>query len=220
MHTNTLYTRLFHIFHLFNVHIPHHVQWCIAVWRGWGGGGGVKKSTHMNTTWPPWAQIFICFCTMMSRLRDTAQFCEKCTEWPNNEWQCQGQECPCAYYINSRRPNFHLFHDGPLSSYSTIWEKCLKWTQNDLNMIKSRSSVPTCTLHRTHRPIFIRYTLLLAIFELRPNFVKSAPNKNNPKITLTRLRSKCPICILFTALRYKVSSVSLYNHGEFIIFIL
>ncbi len=57
-------------------------------------------------------------------------------------------------------------------------EKCTEWLQNDHDMFK----VKNINMHATCTPdeqIFIRFIQRWAIFDLRPNFGKSAPNDPN-----------------------------------------
>ena len=139
IHTNSPYTWLFHTWH-FNVHIPQHAQWCVSL----------GKVHRMVPKWPWYVQgqkyPYGCninprglnmhpFCTVMSRLRVTAQFCEKWTEclptWP---WQVQGQECPHTCSTHSRTSNVHPFHSTKVSFRVTVefGKKCAEWPQNDL----------------------------------------------------------------------------------------
>ncbi len=65
--------------------------------------------------------------------------------------------------------------DEPFLSYDPIFWKVHWMTPNDLDMFKVKNT----NMHVTYTPgaqIFIHFTLWWAVFELRPNFRKSAPN--------------------------------------------
>ncbi len=99
-----------------------------------------------------------------------------------------------------------LFHTCHLFSVHISHLVCNDWPvlEFPFNLCKvhqmtltfSRSKVPTCLPH---------FTLWCAIFELQPNFGKSA--LNDPKMTLTCSRSKVPIWILHIPMQTKTKKI-------------
>ncbi len=134
-------------------------------------------------------------------------FSEKYTEWPQN--YIDMFKVIYAYYLHSYlSPNFHPF----CSKMSCFWvkslfsEKCTEWPQ--MTLACSRSKINN--MHATYTPVaksFVSFTLPWAV--CGPNIGKGAPN--DPKMTLTCLRSKVHICIQHTSPAPKFPSVSLYD---------
>ena len=102
---------------------------------------------------------FRLFHFMMSHFSVTAQFWEKCTEWPQMTMTCSRSKIPNACYIHPQGPNFRPFH----STMSRFWvtaqfgKKCTQWPQ--MTFTGSRSKIPTCMLYTPLRPKFSSVSL-------------------------------------------------------------
>ncbi len=125
------------------------------------------KSIHRHTTYIPEAQNFV----------RVTLFSEKSTEWPQMTLTCSRSQIPTCMLHTPLRPIFLsvLLYDEPLLSYGPILGKVHQMTPNDLDMFKVKNT----NIHVIYTPeaqIFIRFTLRSAVFELRPNFWKTAPN--------------------------------------------
>ena len=133
------------------------------------------------------------FRSTMSRFWVTVQFSKKCTQWRQMTLTCSESQCQHACYIH---PETHVF-----LGYCPIFWKVHRMTPNDVDMFKVKNT----NMHATYTPeaqLFISFALRWPVFQLRPNFGKSAPNY--PKMTLTCSRSKVHILILHTSPRPKL----------------
>ena len=161
---------------------------------------------------PPRSKNFCPFRSMMSCFWITAQYWEKCTEWPQTTMtfsKVKNTNMHATY-----APEAHIFVRFTLRwAVFELHPFIRKSAQNDPEWpwhVQGEKYQYVCYIHPTHEAqIFICLALRLAVFELCLFFRKSAPN--DPKITLTCSRSNIPICILHAPLRHIFSSVSLYD---------
>ncbi len=125
----------------------------------------------MHSPYTPEIQIF--FHSTMSRFWVTAQFLEKCTEWPQMNLTWSRSKIPTCMLHTPLWPKFTSvsLYDEPFLSYGKIDGLVHRMTLNDLDMFK----VNNTNMHATNTPesqLYIRFSLRWAGFELRPNFRK------------------------------------------------
>ena len=85
----------------------------------------------------PWMPNFHLFRSTMSCFRVTAQFWEKCTEWPQMILTCSRSKIPTWMLHTALSPRFSSvsLYGEPFSSSGPIFRKVHWMTQNDLDII-------------------------------------------------------------------------------------
>ena len=138
------------------------------------------KNTNMHGRYTPEAQFFVRFALRLAVFELRPNFRKSAPndlKWP---WHVQGQNYKHACYIHSRCPYFRPFR-STISRFlvtTKFSEKCTEWPQMTLTWL--RSKIPICMLHTPpEAQICVPFALRIAVFELRPNFRKSAANDPN-----------------------------------------
>ena len=140
------------------------------------------KSSNTHVTYTPKAQIFVPFslpCLWWAVFELRPNFFKSTLNDPKWSWHVQGQIYQHACYIHPRpKFSFVSLYDEPFLSYhgyGPIFGKVHQMTPNDLDMFKVKYTNMDVTYH-PEAQIFVRFALQWAVFELWPNFRKSAPN--------------------------------------------
>ncbi len=110
----------------------------------------------------------------------TAQFSEKCTKWIQMTLTRSRSKIPTYMLHIPPRPKFSSvsLYEQQFLSYGPIFGKVHRMTPTHLDMFKVKNTNRHVT-YTAEAQIFVRFALRWAVFELRPNFRKSA--QNDPK---------------------------------------
>ena len=122
----------------------------------------------------PGTQIFTLWWTVFELWSNLGKVHQRTPKWP---WHIQVKGVHMDV-TNTPRTQFSSvsLYNQPFSSYNSILWKCTAWmTPNDLDLFKIK--IPIGILLRPKSPKFSCFALRWAVWELRVNFVKSAPSE-------------------------------------------
>ena len=114
---------------------------------------------------------------MISHFWVTGQFSEKCTECPQITLTFSRSKIPTCVLHTHPRPGFCPFHSRIRRFWvmEQILERCTKCPPKDLGMFEVQNTNMRVT-YTSVAQIFVCFALRWSVFELQPNFRKSAPN--------------------------------------------
>ena len=149
-------------------------------WSGLGPKARPMQGPIMYTPSPSPRPKFLSLSLYDEPFLSYTTYSEKCTEWPQMTFTCSRSKIPICMLQTPPRPKFSSvsLYDEPFSIYRPIFGKVHRMTPNHLDMFKVKNT-NMCATNTPEAQISVRFALWWAVFELWPNFRKSA--LNDPK---------------------------------------
>ena len=130
----------------------------------------------------PWGPNVYPIQLAITHFRVMSQFCEKCTEWPQNDFDMSKDKNTNTHaaYIQEAQTFIRFTLQWAVSSYAAFFGKCTEWPKMTLTC--SRSKIPKCILHIQPMPKFSSVSLCDDLFSSYAAFFQKS-GQNDPKMT-------------------------------------